>query len=203
MNILIDGIERTFTPIKAFRAAHDLPPAFAVRHFEPKDYVGLGSLERAGDALTTLRAAVLNAAPAGQPVLAWLANAPALTDRFRAELLAINPRVGLREVEIDFAAAGFGDVLTAFLYARLRDPAADFQAVYAAWLHDSIRISQTEHAYDGWRVRVITHAYGRFGLECVRAGDTHYVYDAALACPAQGFMESLLAAVCEKLPSIS
>jgi hypothetical protein len=48
MKLLIDGISHTFMPIRAFRTAHNLPPEFGVALFEPKDYTGLGSINRAG-----------------------------------------------------------------------------------------------------------------------------------------------------------
>ncbi len=197
MIFMIEGLPRDFTSIKTFRAAHDLPAEFAVQHFEPKDYTDLGSIDRAGEALNELRVDLVAVAPQTD-ARTWLPLIAPMSDRFRAELLAINTCIGLRAEEIDYAVSGLSDVLTAVVYARLRDPSAPFSDIYADWLADSIRVAHTVHTYGAWRVQVITHAYGRFGLVCHQpdAPDpTHYVYDAALACPAQGFMDGLLAAL--------
>jgi hypothetical protein len=85
--------------------------------------------------------------------------------------------------------------------ARLTQTAPpEFAQVYADWLQGSVRISGDDAIYAeggrAWRVRIVSHVYGRVGL-IVRAGTaTHYVYDPALACPAEGFMAALLAEVC-------
>jgi hypothetical protein len=203
MHITIDGQPTAFTPLRDFRAAHNLPTAFGVALFEPKDYAGLGHIDGAGAALNSLREALLNALPARITPAALLALTADLTERFRVELTRINPEVGLREAEIEFAVAGFGDVCNAYAYALLRDRAAHFQTVYRDWLGDSVRVFSTvyayEHAGERWQVRVAAHAYGRFGLLIETPRGSHAVYDPALACPAKGFMAALLSEVCAGL----
>jgi hypothetical protein len=210
MELLIDGARRALIPIRVFRAAHGLPDRFGVALFEPKDFTGLGRIDTAGAALNSVRAAVLAALPpAGMPQM-WQAALPALRDLFAARLREINPEVGLREVEIDFAVAGFADVCEAVLWAALSARASrrappSFREVYADWLDSTVRVSQTVHEYthrgETWRVRVVHHAYGRAGLVVETAAETHYVADGALACPAEGFMTGLLGEVGEHILS--
>ncbi len=200
MQITIDDQLTIFTPLRDFRAAQNLPTTFGVAHFEAKDYAGLGHIDGAGAALNSLSAAVINALPARITTAALLPLMVDLTERFRAELTRINPDVGLREPEIEFAVAGFGDVCNAYAYALLRDRAADFHAVYREWLADSVRVFSSiypyEHREEQWQVRVVAHAYGRFGLLIETPREMVAVYDPALACPAEGFMAALLTDVC-------
>lgn len=205
MTLLIDGTARVFIPLTVARAALDLPADFGVSLFEPKDYAGLGSIDGAGDVLHELRAAVLAADRAlidADP----LARCDALTSIFERELRRINPVIGLREPEIGFAVSGFSDVLRAWAYARiqaaaLRSDPPSFAAVYGRWLHDTVRISATVHRFayrqQVWKVQIVTHAYGRFGLIMEdEAGRITGIYDPRLACPAEGFMMRLLEAIC-------
>lgn len=205
MRLTIEGVPRDFEPIRAFRAAYNLPPDFGVALFEPKDYSGLGSIDGAGAELNGVRAAVLAANPDRLPLLGWLAFIPQLTSLFTAQLNQINSKVRLHDVEIEFAAAGFADVCQAVVYALLRGNPPPFEAIYGAWLDQTARVSQTVHAYAAWRVQIVTHAYGRAGMiidtgNSVDTGDAmHYVADSALGCPAEGYMASLLADVAEKI----
>lgn len=210
MKLLIDGERRVFVPLKQFRAEQHLPPAFSVALFEPKDFTGLGRIDQAGAALNRVREAVLAAFDAlapPQPPPVWLAALPRLQAHFTDQLVSINAEVGLRAVEIEFAAAGFRDVCEALIFARVRAGTGatmpTFAAVYADWLDSTTRVSQTPHPYthDGhtWGVQVVTHAYGRAGLVVSAGEQTHYVADDTLGCPAEGFMLHLLAAVAERL----
>jgi hypothetical protein len=208
MRLTIDGKPREFIPIKAFRAEYGLPPTFGVALFEPKEWEGLGRIDRAGAELNSVRAAVLAALPAALPPSGWLAFLPDLSRRFEAKLWEINPQVGLKDVEIEFAVGGFSDVCQAMAYALLRagaagDPAPDFQQVYADWLDNSTRVFSQIHAYsyqgEAWQVQTVAHAYGRAGLRIQTPSTTHYVHDAALGCPAEGFMAALLAEVCGRM----
>jgi hypothetical protein len=199
---MIEGESREFVPIRQFRAQYTLPAVFGVALFEPKDYTGLGSIDRAGAELNAVRAAVLAAVPRGVPPSAWLTRLPALHGLFRAQLEQINPAVGLHEAEIDFAAAGFGDVTQAFAYALVRaagDPPPAFESVYRDWLNSTVRVSGLVHHYahgdQTWMIQMVNHAYGRAGLIVRMAGAAHYVADAALGCPAEGFMAALLGEV--------
>lgn len=204
MRLTIDGQQRDFVDIRNFRAEHTLPPEFGVALFEPKDYTGLASIEGAGAELNDVREAVL----AHIPHTLRLSKFPELVARlaslFRAQLEAINPRVKLKPEEIDFAVAGFEDVCRALMYALIQAQATytsppDFHAVYAAWLDGTTRLSQTAHTYQhhntAWTVYIVNHAYGRVGLIVDDGQAAHYVRDASLACPAEGFMFGLLGEV--------
>ena len=202
MRLTIEAVPRSFVPIKSFREAHHLPPEFGVALFEPKDYTGLGRIDQAGMELNGVRAAVLAAIPPNLTLQSWLAFIPDLTRRFTDQLYAINPRVNLHDVEIEFAAAGFADVCQAVVYALLRArdaPAPSFEAIYGDWLDQTARVSQTIHLYGAWQVQIITHAYGRAGLIVRMESETAYVQDAALACPAEGYMAALLAEVAAQI----
>ncbi len=205
MNFIIDGQPRTLISIKDFRAQHHLLSEFKLSLFEPKDYTGLGSIERAGAELNAVRRAVLEAIPqriTGETLLTTVL--PNLERVFEDQLYAINVQVGLKDVEIGFAVSGFADVCRAWGYAYLRSridkaPAPDFNAVYADWLNNSIRVSQARHPYQTWQVQVLTHAYGRFGLVIHASDAAHYVYDPSLACPAEGYMMTLLSEVIQNI----
>ena len=121
----------TFIPIKAFRAAHQLPNTFNIALFKSKDYAGLGRIDEAGAALNQLRTAVIAALPEHLLPMNWLSVLPDLTNLFEAQLYQINDQVGLRDVEIEFAVAGFSDALQAYAYAfayanTTRTPLPDF-----------------------------------------------------------------------------
>ncbi len=201
MRLTVDGTPREFEPIKAFRHTHQLPPEFGVALFEPKDYNGLGRIDRAGAELNRVRAAVLSAIPPNLPLRGWLAFIPDLTRIFRRKLEEINPIVNLHDVEIEYAAAGFSDVCQAVAYARVRDTAASFEATYGAWLDQTARVSQTIHAYGAWQVQIVTYAYGRAGLIAHDGTATYYIGDSALGCPADGYMAALLAEVAAQILS--
>lgn len=200
MQLLIDGQQRTLIDIRDFRQQRDLPESFGVALFEPKDYTGLGSIEHAGGALNTIRAALLEAVP---PVID-APQLPALIDQlgrlFREKLYAINDQVELKDVEIEFAVAGFEDVNRGLLYALLRAGshgiAPSFGAVYGEWLDAGAQISIRGHEYNhngqSWRVQIINTAYGRAGLIVDTGDETIYLRDGRLACPAEGFMSTLL-----------
>jgi hypothetical protein len=118
-------------------------------------------------------------------------------------------------VEIDFAVAGFQDVLQAAAYRLIQlvqiyraEPGQiaekfDFSAIYQNWLDDSVRISTTVHLYQQgeteFKVRVLNNIYGRVGLEVEVAGEKHYVLDMGLACPAASYMRGLGGEVAQRL----
>lgn len=208
--LVIDGVSRAFVPIRAFRAAHGLPPDFGVALFEPKDYTGLGRIDSASAALGTLRTNVLNAVASSLPMRSWLDEIDRLTALFESTLIAVNAEIGLREPEIGFAASGFADVCRAFAFAALRadaqkQPTPLFETVYDEWLSSTARISQTRHPYvhqdESWSIQIVNHAYGRVGLIVAMPDETAYVHDSALACPAESYMRKLLAEVCSRLMS--
>ena len=204
----LEGQIRNFISVKDFRAAQGLPPEFGVAYFEPKDYAGLGRIDRAGAELNAVRQAVLAAIPGQMPFRGWMGFLPQLVGLFQRSLYEINAQVGLKDVEIDFAVAGFGDVCQALLYAMLRartgnTPMPDFWQVYGEWLNSSIKVygERYDYTHNGatWSVTLVAHAYGRAGLIVETDEATHYVYDPALACPAEGYMAALLSEVAERI----
>lgn len=207
MVIIIDGAIQPFIPLKEYQAQHALPEAFAVNLFAPKDFTGLGRIDQAGAEMNMMRAAVLAAVPERLPVNQWISFIPRLTAVFTSQLYAINHVIGLRNVEIEFAAGGFSDVCHAFTYAALRasaptQPMPDFQQVYREWLAGTTTFAPAgtyDHAGESWNISVIYDAYGRIGLRVERAAGVDYVRDAALACPAHGYMRVLLEEVTSKL----
>jgi hypothetical protein len=48
-------------------------------------------------------------------------------------------------------------------------------------------------------VQIIAHAYGRAGMVIHASDETFYVYDAALGCPAEGFMSTLLSDIAARM----
>ena len=202
MRLTIEGRAHVFTPIKSFREAHQLPPEFGVALFEPKDYSGLGRIDQAGAALNGVRMAVLAAMPTTLSRQEWLGLIPELTRLFTDQLYAINAKVKLHDVEIEFAAAGFSDVCQAVVYAMLRarnETLPPFEAIYGEWLDQTARVSQTVHRYGEWQVQIVTHAYGRAGLMVQIDEETAYVQDGTLGCPAEGTMAALLAEVAARM----
>ncbi len=211
ITLIVDGKPRPFISIKTFREQYHLPAQFGVGSFQPKNWSGLGSIDSAASALIQLRDRVMGAVPTHLKPARLLSAADDISAVFLAALYEINPAVGLKPVEIDFAGAGFNDVLRAWVYALSlyslkNDPSTvpDFRAVYMDWLNQSVRIASPVYEYavgdQVWGVQVIVHAYGRMGLLVAR-DETHtdYVYDPALACPAEGFMATLLEHVCASI----
>lgn len=201
MQLLIDNEVRTFIPIKDFRKQYKVSYEFGVALFEPKDYSGLGRVDHAGAELNELRQVILESIPTSMTLQGWLDFLPHLTQLFQNKLNQINPDVGLKDVEIDHAVAGFTDVCHALVYAMIRarstgSPLPTFQQVYAQWLNNSVKVSGAVHSYinngEVWAVQVVNHAYGRAGLIVWTENATHYVYDNVLSCPVEGFMFTLL-----------
>lgn len=203
MRLRVDGDLRVFVPLADFRAEAGLPAAFGVATFQPKDEAGLGAIDGAGAALGTVREAVVGAVPGAAEAAAWLTLVPQLAAVFEGVLNRVNADIGLHEAEVAFAVAGFGDVCSAYGLALFRaqatgHPPPDFDTVYRDWLLGTVRtataVPYTHHG-EIWQVRVVYHAYGRVGLAVTIGGQTRYVADKALACPAEGFMLTLLRAV--------
>lgn len=207
MRLLINSKHHDFIDLKTFRADHDLPPEFGAALFEPKDYTGLGSIEGAGAALNTLKQAILDALPTSATLAQWMAFIPELTRLFEAQLYAINTQVGLRQVEVEFAVAGFADMCQAVVFARMRarsyGGALDFEQIYAEWLNNTVRVSKHIHTYthcgQTWQVQMVNHIYGRVGLRLQTGVAVYYVHDSSLACPAEKYMAGLLREVAVRI----
>ena len=111
LQLSLDGHNQTLIPLPVFCTQKGLPPEFQVAYFEPKDWQGLGRLNASGRALAVVKRRVVAAVPKTIPLASLLYQVEALATFFHQELVAINPQIGLREVEIEFAVAGFADVL--------------------------------------------------------------------------------------------
>ncbi len=219
MQLTINNKTRQFIPIHTFRAEWNLPNEFSVAFFEPKDWTGLGSLEGAGEPLQKLQQQVLQSIPPQLTLADLLPLVQLLTNTFHQQLDAANTQIGLKTVEIDFAVAGFHDVIQSVAYKLVQLahtypnnlPLAlskfSFTEAYFSWLNDSVQVSTTKHVYINgdtqFEVYVVNYAYGRVGLEVHIAGDCIYVADTGLACPAAGYMQDLCAdvstAMCQAL----
>lgn len=208
MELSINGQTQTFTPLASYKQQHALPDDFGVMHFQPKDWAGLGSIDRAGPALHTLAERVLATVPPGVAPHDWLAHIPALAATFEAELRAINAHIGLRDEEIAFAVNAYSDVCSAVAFALARAALTHrapppFEHIYAEWLFGTVALGGAVYVYahqgEAWQVQVLSHAYGRVGLAIYRPGGVDYVVDKTLACPAEGFMARLLADVGARL----
>lgn len=208
MRLTIRGVPQQFTDIKTFRAVQGLPEEFGVALFEPKDYTGLGRIDRAGSALNDVKQATLNTIPQQLPLRAWLTYLPTVSAAFEEKLRAVNPRIGLRDIEVEFAAAGFQDLCSTLIFALMKARTAgvsppDFVDVHAAWLDTTVRTLHTVYHYrhndEDWQVQTVYHAYGRAGLIVQTPSETYYLHDSALGCPAEGFMLTLFTQVAAKI----
>jgi hypothetical protein len=215
MQLLIEQQYQTLIPMPTFREQWELPQDFGVALFEPKAWADLGSIEGAGRELALVRQRVAQAVPPLLRPADLTAVIETLTRYFEQELQAANVQIGLRVVEIDFAVAGFQDVLQAAAYRLIQlvqlyraEPGQimekfDFSAIYQSWLDDSVRISATVHLYrqgeTEFKVRVLNNIYGRVGLEVEVAGEKYYVLDMGLACPAASYMRGLCGEVAQHL----
>ncbi len=215
LQLTIDGHRQTFIPLQTFCAQQGLPEEFEVAFFEPKDWAGLGNADGSGKMLAEVRRRVVETVPQAVILTDLVIQAQALTELFHQELTAINVHIGLREVEVEFAVAGFADVLHSVAYQLIQlshtycnDPAQiqskfDFSAIYQTWLDDSTRLSAVTHGYPRqdteYHVQVIYNAYGRVGLKVHVAEEIYYVADMNLACPAASFMRGLCQEVAQAL----
>lgn len=208
MQLNIDGTTQTLTNIKDFRQTHAISEDFGVALFEPKYYPDMGSIDHAGEALNLVRVQMLEIIPPTIDYLELLKFVEKLSSYFRLRLNLSNDHINLKEEEISFAVDGFDTVMHQVAYAyfdslNARQPMTDFKTIYNRWFTESVRVSQRTHEYSHqgqvWRVNVINTAYGRSGLVVNMGDETQYVYDVALACPAEGFMYTLMKAVTEKL----
>jgi hypothetical protein len=200
MQLLIEGQLQQFIDLRTYQTQHQLPDSFSLALFEQKSYEGLGSIDHAGTALVNLKRDLLAQLPRWKTPKEWLDHHPELQEQFYQMLVATNEQVGLRESEIEFAVAGYGDVCHVWIYHLIyakttRHDAQAFMAVYAQWLFDSVGLAQTIYPYshqgEEWHIQVVIHAYGRVGLRIQRGVLVDYVMDNRLACPAEGFMVGL------------
>jgi len=201
MKLIIDSAEQTLIPIEQFRESHELPESFGITHFEPKDFEGLGSLDKAGAEMNQLRDNILKLIPKTIDIPQLMRFIDHLQLQFQTDLFAINDSISLKDVEVDFAVAGFGDVLRSMMYKMIpakanKQDMPSFESIYAGWLNDSVRVSSQIHDYkhedETWKIQVINHVYGRVGLRVESGESVTYIADGIYLCPAEGFMYKLL-----------
>ncbi len=214
MHLTIDGHRREFIPLHTFRAQWGLPDGFNISRFEAKDW-SVGTVTASGSRLVLITHKVIEAVPSSITASELLSQVDMLVGIFRNLLEAVNEQIGLRQVEIDFAADGFQNVLRDVAYQLLRlsqtyaqDSSQirqrfDFSVIYQSWLDASARVFSTSHSYvhqgSRFEVRVVYYAYGRVGLEVRVDNQTYYVLDPTLACPAARYMEDLSQRVAQAL----
>lgn len=215
LTLTIDQTPRLLLPIKEFRRQFDLPENFGLKTFEKKDWEGRGMLNGSGESLSIVRRRITASIPDEMSLRSIMRDIDALAELFHQELLMANDHIGLRPLELDFAVAGFHDVLQSAgyqliqLFQRHRDEprrisdSFNFPELYQNWLDASVRLSNTVYQYkfggQNFLCQVINYPYGRVGLRVEVAGEIFYVLDTALACPAADFMEKLSREVCEAL----
>jgi hypothetical protein len=209
MDLQIEGQSRHFVPLKTFCEYQQLPPTFSIALFEPKDATGLGRINTASAGeLNLVRQVLLDAIPTAMPLHGWLAFLPDLARLLDNKLHEINPEIGLKTIEIDYAVAGFFDVCQNLVYSMIRarasnEPLPTFQTVYSDWLNASVRIASAVHTYihqgEIWAIQIVHTAYGRAGLIIWTERETHYVLDNHLGCPADGFMLALMHEVAARI----
>ena len=205
MQLLIEGQRQTFVPIHTFRQQWHLPDEFGLIQFETKDWE-VGRLDDSQQALVAIKQQMLAAVPSRLSQAELLSQVRQLAAIFRGALEMANDEIGLRDVEIDFAVDGFHNILHDMAYhlfglsqqypdATLLEANFDFSTVYQTWLDASTRLLTTAYTYthngNRFDLRVIYTAYGRIGLQIKIAGETYYVYDNSLACPAANYMGNL------------
>lgn len=210
MQLTLDGRKCIFIPIQTFRQQWDLPDDFGMLSFEPKDWP-VGKMDGSSQTLAMVKQQVLRSVPPAVAPAELLAQIRQLAALFRHELTIANEQIGLREVEIDFAVDGFQDILRNVAYhlfelkqiyqgnsALIREN-FDFAGVYQAWLDASTRLLTTRYSYTHneitFELQVVYNAYGRMGFQVSAAGQTHYVLDTTLTCPAANYMKDL----CERI----
>jgi len=211
MHLTINGNVVQFIPIHTFRLTYNLPSEFSVRFFMPKDESHLGHIDGSYLELQILHQAVLASIPASPPP-SWIALGLELQQVFHRQLCAINAKIGLKRSEIEYAVVGFGQVIQSFIHRTVvafmkEKPIESFNPIYQDWLNDSVRglLPGFHYPYQGktWYVRILRHAYGRIGMSVQINNQTHYIWDAELSCPAEGFMYGLLRDVIERLAALA
>lgn len=218
MALMIDGAPRDLTPIATFRARFGLPDNWGVALLEGEtntQHAPLSPDELA--ALAAVEAAVLAGIPSAVPVDQVIHYTDALAALFRAELQRRDNVLALEAEKLDFAASGFRDIALQQAYALIQawhrtggEPSAlraafDPEAAHLQWVNDNLRIVGTAHdVHHGervWQVAVLHTPFGQSGLVVrdTASGETHYLADSALTCPAEAFMQRLGMAVGERL----
>ena len=214
MRLEIEGELREFVPLSTFRGRWKLPSEFGVAYFEPKDW-DVGAMDYSShETLKEIKHAVVAGVPKTLLNSDLLLQPQRLAAIFREKLQVANVHIGLNEDQLDFAVDGFQNILQNISYDLIRlqqtyrDPLEaqrqfNFDAIYQQWLNDSVTIFAKTYTYaqagTDFEIRIISYVYGRMGFQARVAGDTYYVLDMTLACPAWRFMGQLSRSVAESL----
>lgn len=208
MELVINHNRQNLIPVRKFRADYLLPDNFGVSLFEPKNFAGLGHIDGAGEALDILRTAIIEAMPPRLTALPTFDFLEHIARLFENTMNAVNPLIGLRDVEIGYAVSGFNDILNSWLYDAIRatqtnTTATPFNTLYADWLANSGRRSEKMYTYsyqaDEWKIRFLYNAYGRVGFQVDMPNQTVYIQDTVYICPAEGFIHQLTRDMVNKL----
>jgi len=219
MELNINNQRQTFIPLPIFRTTWNLPDTFQVALFEPENRMDLGNLDQAGPVLAQVKEIVVQTVPVQVSLEELFPQVEYLADHFQSGLEAVNDRIGLRTAEIDFARAGFEDILRGvadhlvrLYYEHRTQPVRisdhfDFSAVYQTWLDNSARVASLPKSYlvpgpqaeTEFIIHVVYNAYGRVGLEVHANDQIYYVVDTTLACPAASYMKRLCETVAQRL----
>lgn len=212
MQFSVNGVEQEFIELATFRRAHNLPDEFGLSLFDPKDYTNLGMIDHIGaEALNELKQIMLGNLPERLSLSHYQTFLEQYQLLFRVWLYEANAQIGLRQVELDFAEAGFADVNQVWMYELIRARAAQtempsFAKVYAQWVGNSIQLSGNHFCYrhrdQEWDIQIIHSVYGRIGLYICIEGKEFFVYDTIYACPAEGFMTQILTQISEHLTKV-
>lgn len=215
MELMLDGQRHTWLALQNFRLQQGLPDDFGVAYFEPKNWEGLGSISGSGKLLASMKQNIMAGVPSALKLPELFPLGEALTNLFHQEFVTINPHIGLQEVEVEFAVAGFSDIMRGVAFKLIQLSQAyqqnlavvqrdfDFEAVYQGWLDDATRLSSLVHPYPHgevtYQVQVIYNPYGRVGLKVQVNGEVYYVADLELACPAASYMHELCGDIAAKI----
>ena len=126
-----------------------------------------------------------------------------------------NAEIGLSDDQLDFAVDGLENVLHDVVYQLISlyqthrgdvtkiQEHFDFAALYQKWLDNSVTLFAKSYSYSyagaEFKVKIISYAYGRVGLQVQIGPEIYYVFDPRLACPAWRYMEDLGEEIAQRL----
>jgi hypothetical protein len=197
---------REAVPLAAFQAAHGLDERFSLSAIAPKDFAGLGST--GGLTFADFWQPICELQRAQPAPLAGEAElrraAQSAIEAFETTLNRLNTRSQLTPEQVEFAVAGFADLLWQCIYALLsaRRP-VDLDACVADAVAASLRRSsayQTITANGGeWRVCTVSTLFGRIGILVEHGMQRWLVADNAYTCPMAQVMTRLVVATARGL----
>jgi hypothetical protein len=178
-----------FVALKGFQSEYQLPPTFGIVGLFPKDFSGLGTLQptTAQDLHTLMQ-------PHEQALTREIVER--LIERFHHALQQVNEQVRLSVEQVEFAEAGFADMLWHVFYARTTRPDAPTHTLLHEFIEASLHLSSEDIAYEHggetWRVCTVSSVFGRIGLRVTMPTQTVYVRDERYLCPMEEGMLELV-----------